>query len=63
MRKNNTFVAKIVKKTLDFYGHFCPRRKAANFFHPAGGSIFSIPFQSEPVSLHTMATEVKLCHR
>ena len=35
-RKNDAFVAKIINMHLtNFYSHFCPRRKAANFCHPA----------------------------
>ena len=34
MRKNVAYVAKIVIDE-NFYGHFCPRQKAANFCYPA----------------------------
>ena len=34
------------KNALDFYGHFCPRRKAANFCHPEVPTGITLKFTS-----------------
>ena len=43
--KNDAFVAKIAN-TRKFCGHFCLRRKAANFCHPES-CVFSDPSQKK----------------